>query len=131
MDGRGTRESSVTLTAARDSRLTRAFLLTIPYGIAIALAMSMSPKGHLDAGSRIVVLVTCVLFITALFIKGFGHGVLLEAGVFLVSVKLIIMSYKNSVSAAELKDELLSLHADLLRVEGRLEERRSSENYDA
>jgi hypothetical protein len=105
--------------------------LTIPYGIAIALAMSMSPKNHLDAGSRIVVLVTCALFIAALFIKGFGHGVLLEAGVFLVSVKLIILSYKNSVSAAELKDELLNLHADLLRVERRLEGRRSSENYDA
>ena len=41
------------------------------------------------------------------------------------------MAYKNSVSAAELKDELLNLHADLLRVEGLLQGRRSSENYDA
>ena len=91
----------------------------------------MSRPNHLDAGSRIVIVVTCALFVVALFIKGFGHGVLLEAGVFLVSVKLIMMAYKNSVSAAELKDHLLTLHADLLRVEGLLEGRRSSENYDA
>jgi hypothetical protein len=64
---------------------------------------------HLDTGSRVVVLVTCVLFIAALFIKGFGHGVLLEAGVFLVSVKLIMMAYKNSVTAAETKEQLLRI----------------------
>jgi hypothetical protein len=91
----------------------------------------MSRQSHLDTGSRIVVVVTCGLFVLALFIKGFGHGVLLEAAVFLVSVKLIMMAYKNSVSAAELKEQLLNLHADLLRVEGLLEGRRSSENYDA
>jgi hypothetical protein len=59
-----------------------------------------------------------VLFIAALFIKGFGHGVLLEAGVFLVSVKLIIMSYKNSVTAAETKERLR-------RIERYLEESRA------
>jgi len=62
-----------------------------------------------------------------LFIKGFGHGVLLEAAVFLVSVKLIIMAYKNSVAGDELRDHLLHLHADLLRMEGLLEQRRSSD----
>src|SRR5258707_1734298 len=30
------------------------------------------------------------VFVVALFIKGFGHGLLLEAGVFLISVKLIM-----------------------------------------
>jgi len=78
---------------------------------------------HLDAGSRLVIVVTCVLFVVALFIKGFGHGVLLETAVFLVSVKLIMMAYKSSVAEAELKDQLLHLHADLLRIEGLLEER--------
>jgi len=81
------------------------------------------PTAWLDVGSRIVILVTSVLFIAALFAKGFGHGVLLEAAVFLVSVKLIIMAYKNSVAANDLKDHLLHLHADLLRIEGLLEER--------
>jgi hypothetical protein len=41
---------------------------------------------------------TLALFIAALFAKGFTHDLLLEAGVFLVSVKLILMAYKNSVS---------------------------------
>jgi len=72
---------------------------------------------HLDTGSRGVVVITCVLFVAALFIKGFGHGVLLEAGVFLVSVKLIIFAYKNSVSAAQIKEQLS-------RIEGLLENER-------
>jgi hypothetical protein len=71
---------------------------------------------HLDTGSKIVIVVTCLLFVSALFIKGFGHGVLLEAAVFLVSVKLIIMAYRNSVTAKETKEHLL-------RIERILEER--------
>jgi hypothetical protein len=82
---------------------------------------------HLDVGSRIVILFTSVLFIAALFTKGFGHGVLLEAGVFLVSVKLIIMAYKNSVAGNELKDQLLDLHADLLRIEDLIERERAGD----
>jgi hypothetical protein len=38
-------------------------------------------------------------FVIALFVKGFTHDMLLECGVFLVSVKLIMMSHKNGVSA--------------------------------
>jgi len=41
---------------------------------------------------------TLALFIAALFATGFTHDLLLEAGVFLVSVKLVLMAYKNSVS---------------------------------
>jgi hypothetical protein len=97
-------------------------------GILIALRICDMPRSlrHLDASSQIVVAVTCILFVAALFIKGFGHGVLLEAAVFLVSVKLIIMAYKHSVTTSELKDHLLHLHADLLRIEGLLEEQRST-----
>ncbi len=51
---------------------------------------------YLDLGSIIVILITLVLFVAALFIKGFTHDLLLEAGVFLVSVKLIMVAYKNS-----------------------------------
>ena len=53
---------------------------------------------QLDAGSLAVMGLTLALFITALFAKGFTHDLLLEAGVFLVSVKLVLMAYKNSVS---------------------------------
>lgn len=48
----------------------------------------------LDKGSIFVVVLTLVLFVVALFVKGFTHDLLLEAGVFLVSVKLIISAYR-------------------------------------
>jgi hypothetical protein len=46
---------------------------------------------QLDMGSIIVILITLVLFIAALFVKGLTHDLFLEAGVFLVSVKIIMM----------------------------------------
>lgn len=63
-------------------------------------------KKHFDDGSIIVIIITFVLFILALFTKGFTHDLLLEAGVFLVSVKLIMMAHNNSVFTKELKNEL-------------------------
>lgn len=53
---------------------------------------------HFDTGSLGVMGLTLVLFIAALLVKGFTHDLLLEAGVFLVSVKLILMAYKSSLS---------------------------------
>ncbi len=76
---------------------------------------------HLDRPSKITILVTFALFTAALFVKGFGHDLFLEAGVFLVSVKLIIMAYKNSVAMVELESRLAGLQAALARVEGVLE----------
>ena len=64
-----------------------------------------------------------MLFLAALFLKGLGHDILLEAGVFLVSVKLIIMAYKNSVATAELEGRFERLHAVLTRMERLLESR--------
>lgn len=63
-------------------------------------------KKHFDYRSVIVIIITFVLFILALFTKGFTHELLLESGVFLVSVKLIMMAYQNSVYINELKNEL-------------------------
>jgi hypothetical protein len=40
---------------------------------------------------------------------------LLEAGVFLVSVKLIIMSYKSALLSAQLKERLDEIHGALRR----------------
>ena len=66
-------------------------------------------KKHLDLGSIIVILITLALFIVALFVKGFTHDLLLEAGVFLVSVKVIMMAYQNSVHANEIIREIKAL----------------------
>jgi hypothetical protein len=63
-------------------------------------------REHLDAGSFVIIVITFILFALALFTKGFTHDLLLEAGVFLVSVKLIIMAYKNSVTNKALRKEL-------------------------
>ena len=68
---------------------------------------------HFDAGSLIVILTTFVLFVLALFTKGFTHDLLLEAGVFLVSVKLIIMAYRNNVSNQMIARDLLEIKAYL------------------
>jgi hypothetical protein len=54
-------------------------------------------RNYFDLGSLIVIIITFVLFFVALFVKDFTHDLLLEVGVFLVSIKLIMMSYKNTV----------------------------------
>lgn len=61
---------------------------------------------YFDLGSIIVIIITFVLFTAALFFTGFTHDLLLEAGVFLVSVKLIIMGYKASVLSQVIHREL-------------------------
>jgi hypothetical protein len=52
-----------------------------------------------DPWSVIVIALTLVLFLGSVFVKGFTHELLLEAAVFLVSMKLILMAQKNSLSA--------------------------------
>jgi len=61
---------------------------------------------HLDTASIIVIAITFILFAMALFFTGFTHDLLLEAGVLLVSVKLIIMAYKANVSSKKIQREL-------------------------
>lgn len=61
---------------------------------------------HFDAASLTVIAITLVLFILALFTRGFTHDLFLEAGIFLVSVKLILMGYRNSVADKEIQQVL-------------------------
>ncbi len=63
-------------------------------------------RNYFDPASMVVILITLVLFIAALFYKGLTHDLLLEAGIFLVSLKLILMSYKNGVFINDLNKEL-------------------------
>jgi cell division protein FtsW (lipid II flippase) len=51
---------------------------------------------YLSKTDLIVIIITAVLFIIALFMKGFTKELLLEAGVLLVSIKLILMNHKNA-----------------------------------
>jgi hypothetical protein len=69
-----------------------------------------------DPSSTIIMVITLVLFIAAVFTTGFTHDLLLESAVFLVSVKLIIMNFKQQSSSEEIKQQLEDikslLHAD-------------------
>jgi hypothetical protein len=64
---------------------------------------------YFDASTIIVIVLTMILFAVALFVKGFTHDLLLEAGVLLVSIKLIMMSYKNKASFHDLKQDLIEI----------------------
>ena len=70
-----------------------------------------SIRHYFDTGSLLVIFLTLALFVAALYFTGFTHDVLLEAGVFLVSVKLILMSYKNTVSSDNLHKELAEIRS--------------------
>jgi hypothetical protein len=63
-------------------------------------------SNHSDIGSSIIIAITFGLFAAALLTKGFTHDLLLEAGVFLVSVKLIVMAYKNAMASKTIMKEL-------------------------
>ena len=71
---------------------------------------------HFDARTLLVIAITLVLFVVALFTTGLTHDLLLEAGVFLVSVKLILMGYKNSVSNDSIQQKLDEIHSALQQI---------------
>lgn len=66
---------------------------------------------HLDSSSILVIALTLLLSLVALFTTGFTHDLLLEAGIFLVSVKLILMAYKISVSNDSTQQKLDGIHS--------------------
>jgi hypothetical protein len=63
-------------------------------------------KHHLGTTSWLVIIVTFILFVLALFTKGLTHDILLEAAVFLVSFKLIVMAYRLSEATYSLHEKL-------------------------
>ena len=83
---------------------------------------------HLDRNTQITLAVTLVLFVVALFEKGFTHELLLEAAVFLVSAKLILLAYKASVNNDVLAGQLADMSKSLTRIEQSLERSPSSES---
>lgn len=70
-------------------------------------------KSSFDLGSAVVVAVTFLLFFLALFFKGATHDILLEAGVLLVSIKIIMMSSKITNIANLLEKKLNDIHEKL------------------
>jgi hypothetical protein len=72
---------------------------------------------YIDNWSVMVIGLTLILFVLALFITGSTHEFLLETGIFLVSVKLILMSYKTGAQGEQLKDQLSQIQAAIQRLE--------------
>jgi hypothetical protein len=78
----------------------------------IGAAAGIMPKGkHIDLWSTATLAVTLILFVLALFENGVTHDVLLEAAVFLVSVKLVLASLKAQLASEELHTRLDAIHA--------------------
>ena len=63
-------------------------------------------KKHLDLSNTIVIAFTFILFVIALFSTGFTKDLLLEAGVLLISVKIIILGASNRISNMEIIKKL-------------------------
>lgn len=87
-------------------------------------------KKYLGPGTTLVILTTLGLFVSALFVKGFTHDLLLEAAVFLVSVKLIIMTYRNTKGVEEIQcklDKILSEEKHLEKVLNTIKNNQASE----
>jgi hypothetical protein len=63
-------------------------------------------RRQIDFASALTLLVTIALFAIAIVEKGLTHDLLLEAGVFLVSVKLVLSTFK-------MQEKLRTLEAKL------------------
>ena len=73
-------------------------------------------KKLFDTGNLIVIFLTILLFVAALFLKGLTKDLLLEAGVLLVSIKLILFNYKQSLFDKEILRRLDDMRADLAEI---------------
>lgn len=67
----------------------------------------------MDLGSLVIAVITCGLFVTALFFKGWTHDLFLEVGVFLVSVKIMLLAYHNGVAVGDLDEKLDTVLTEL------------------
>jgi hypothetical protein len=82
----------------------------------------VGPRKNFDGGSLLVMGMTLTLFLIALATNGFTHDLSLEAGVFLVSVKLILVGYKMSAANEAMRKRLDEIHSLLTQQGARHED---------
>jgi ABC-type transport system involved in cytochrome bd biosynthesis fused ATPase/permease subunit len=70
-------------------------------------------KKNLDLANTIAIALTFILFAIALFTTGFTKELLLEAGVLLISVKIIAMGAANKNSNKEILKKLKEINEKL------------------
>lgn len=71
-------------------------------------------KKYFSITDAIVIAITFILFAAALFTKGFTNALLLEAGVLLVSIKIIMMNYKLSQSNKRIFQKLEEIEKNVV-----------------
>jgi hypothetical protein len=71
-------------------------------------------KKNFDMANAITIALTFILFAVALFATGFTKDLLLEAGVLLVSIKIILMGSANRNSNKEILKKLNEINERLL-----------------
>ena len=79
-------------------------------------------RENIDTPTLVVIIITLVLFVLALFATGFTHDLLLETAVFLVSVKLILLGYRSAAQAHSVEKKLDRIYSELLHAEKLLTE---------
>ena len=70
-------------------------------------------KKNFDLANAITIALTFILFAIALFATGFTKDLLLEAGVLLVSIKIILMGSANRDSNKEIIKKLNEINEKL------------------
>jgi len=81
-----------------------------------AILISIRMKKYLSKADLMVIVITFLLFTIALFTKGLTHDLLLEAGVLLVSIKIIMMNHKNTVSNTVIMKDLDEIKQTLIEI---------------
>lgn len=70
-------------------------------------------KKNFDLANFITIALTFILFVIALFVTGFTKGLLLEAGVLLVSIKIILMAAATRDTNKEIIKKLNEINEKL------------------
>lgn len=73
-------------------------------------------KRYLSTGDTVILTITLFLFIIAIFTEGFIHNLSLEAGILLVSIKVIMIGYKIKLSHKVILKELEDIKKTLLEL---------------
>lgn len=76
-------------------------------------------KRYLSTGDTVILTITLFLFIIAIFTEGFIHNLSLEAGILLVSIKVIMIGYKIKLSNNVILKELEDIKKTLLEIKSK------------
>ena len=73
---------------------------------------------NFDRGSIVVMAITVALFVYAVIRHGLTDDLLLETGIFLVSVKIIMLSYENGQHIRNIESKLEVIQQGISQVSG-------------